>query len=631
MGLIFKISWRNLFRQKRRNFFLGLAIALGMMILVATSSFTKGLTDTILNRWLIYAYGHVAINGYEEGNRNKSIIRDMDRIIDILKNVKGIKSVNNYLTVFSTIVGNGRSGTIHLASTPGKDELDELKNMGRSGNFSDFTNLSVENPIVLSESKASDLNVKVLDKLGVRFINVNGQMQSARMTLVATQKFLNSGTAGYIGVVRSDNLKKLMGLRPYESGPLQIVLDHMDDPKTAISAADKIRELLSPGLAGYYCEINSGPYKTSGAVLAFYTNSDSMALIESNLPLYKGSWDIATNTSYAAISAGAAGKLRLRGAGDEIKVVYRNKFGGSTTNIYKIGAVFQPDPYMANELILAGENNFYFSYLRNLPRDLTDANNVYTNSSTNGLSAAIGKEWKLLPGTFTADALDKKLRKNLKAGLCVPYYNVSTMYESASFVLDMQSGLDSVSLAAVMILFFVILIGVLNILRMTIRERTREIGTIRAIGMQKEDVKISFILETLLLAFFSCAAGIILSSIILFLISLFPIETDSMFGMFLIDRRLHYIISPGKPEMIFIQFLLFLLQLSVIRFDRHIKNWIVSIILIIIVIVSFSLSGSGNGIFTFLLLILNILVAVAYFPARKAAELPAASALRLYE
>src|SRR5271157_2904483 len=135
MGLLFKISFRNLLRQKRRNFFLGLAIAVGMMILVATSSFTKGLTDVILNKWLVYSYGHVSINGYENGSRQNSVIRDRDRIVSIIKSVKGVHAVNNYLADYTRVVGNGKSGMLALVGMPTNEGLEFFKNTLEKGNI----------------------------------------------------------------------------------------------------------------------------------------------------------------------------------------------------------------------------------------------------------------------------------------------------------------------------------------------------------------------------------------------------------------------------------------------------------------------------------------------------------------
>jgi ABC-type antimicrobial peptide transport system permease subunit len=318
--------------------------------------------------------------------------------------------------------------------------------------------------------------------------------------------------------------------------------------------------------------------------------------------------------------------------GDTVTGVYSNKFEGAlTANVYKIAAVYNPGKVLPDNVILVSENNFYHGYLRNLPADVSNYKGSYTPSTNNVLMPVLATEWRLLPRTATSDELIKKIRNTMKENWEGSYYDVSTMYEAASFLIDMQRGLDIISLVAVMILFFVILIGVLNTLRMTIRERTREIGTIRSIGMQKEDVRTTFILETFYLTLFGCLAGIILGIIILNLFALIKIETDSMFGMLLLDKHINFVLFLGRIVNIIILFSILALEVIVISFDRHIPRWIVSALLVIFILLGFIMSGSGSGILTFLILIINMLIAIAYFPARRAAEMSAASALRQYE
>ncbi len=630
MGILFKISFRNLLRQKRRNFFLGMAIAVGMMILVATSSFTKGLTDMILNKMLVYSYGHVSINGYENGNRQNPVIRDKDRIIKLIKSVKGVKEVNNYPADYTRVVGNGRSDMMALVGMPPNEGIDFMKTTLKAGNPNDFTNSSIENPVFMSDKRAAYLNVKIGDTLNVRLSTINGQVQSARLTVVATQKELNSGQ-GMAFYIPLEKMKALRGYRPFESGPLQVVLDRMDDPSSALAAANKIYALLKPDIASFYGEFDAGNMKTHATVLSFYTNSNTMSLIASNLAVVQGSWKAATNSNAIALSAAVSSKLNTR-IGDMVTGIYSNKFEGAlTTNLYRVAAVYKPGNILGGDTILVSENNFYYGYLRNLPADIDLYKGSYKTATNNVLLPALATEWKLLPRTATSDALQKKIRNALKQDWEGSYYDVSTMYEAASFLLDMQRGLDMISLVAVMILFFVILIGVLNTLRMTIRERTREIGTVRSIGMQKEDVRSTFILETFYLTLFGCIAGIILGVALLNLLSLFTIETDSMFGMLLINKHINFVVSAGNPGIILMLLVLLGLEIAVISLDNHIYRWLVSTLLIIFVLIGFMISGSGSGVLTFLILILNMLMAIAYFPARRAAAMEAAAALRQYE
>ena len=118
------------------------------------------------------------------------------------------------------------------------------------------------------------------------------------------------------------------------------------------------------------------------------------------------------------------------------------------------------------------------------------------------------------------------------------------MYETASDILKLEGVLKLITLIAVMIIFFIILIGVINTLRMSIRERTREIGTIRSIGMQRGDVKKMFLIETMMLTFISSVTGICLALISIVILGHFTIHTQSALNILLVDKHLHFVPIP---------------------------------------------------------------------------------------
>ena len=55
----------------------------------------------------------------------------------------------------------------------------------------------------------------------------------------------------------------------------------------------------------------------------------------------------------------------------------------------------------------------------------------------------------------------------------------------------------------IVILIAIIIIGIMNTMWIAIRERTREIGTLRAIGMHRREVLWMFLLESLMLGLFA--------------------------------------------------------------------------------------------------------------------------------
>jgi putative ABC transport system permease protein len=192
----------------------------------------------------------------------------------------------------------------------------------------------------------------------------------------------------------------------------------------------------------------------------------------------------------------------------------------------------------------------------------------------------LSTEWILLDRTRTTSELRKKYTDIARLKTKATTVDVQTMYESASMIINLEYALNLITLAAVMILFFIIQVGVVNTLRMTIRERTREIGTMRSIGMQKGDVRNIFLLETFFLTFFACLAGIALSFVAMALLTLiqFP-GSGNPLGMLLVNHRLHFV-----PTLL--------------------------------------------GTVFYFILILAIATATAWFPARKAAQLSPSDALR---
>jgi len=78
-------------------------------------------------------------------------------------------------------------------------------------------------------------------------------------------------------------------------------------------------------------------------------------------------------------------------------------------------------------------------------------------------------------------------------------------------------------------------------MRMSIRERTREIGTTRAIGMQRNDVRSVFVMEIVILTVFACVAGILLAYGLMALLASATIDLkDNPFSMFFVNKHLYF-------------------------------------------------------------------------------------------
>ncbi|HEX9399287.1 MAG TPA: FtsX-like permease family protein [Anaeromyxobacter sp.] len=95
------------------------------------------------------------------------------------------------------------------------------------------------------------------------------------------------------------------------------------------------------------------------------------------------------------------------------------------------------------------------------------------------------------------------------------------------------------------ILMFVVVIGILNTLAIAIRERTREIGTLRAIGMQRRKVLWLFLLETALLGAGGAGAGALVAVGIAAALNAAHIALPEAAQIFLAQDRLTFLLEPG--------------------------------------------------------------------------------------
>ena len=105
---------------------------------------------------------------------------------------------------------------------------------------------------------------------------------------------------------------------------------------------------------------------------------------------------------------------------------------------------------------------------------------------------------------------------------------------------------DTVTSIMITILLIIIILGVMNTMWITIRERTREIGTLRAIGMTRPRILTMFLLETLILSSTTAAAGVALGVGITYMLNSFGIPVSEGFQLFLMSDTLRMVVRPDS-------------------------------------------------------------------------------------
>ena len=103
--------------------------------------------------------------------------------------------------------------------------------------------------------------------------------------------------------------------------------------------------------------------------------------------------------------------------------------------------------------------------------------------------------------------------------------------------------LTAVSYGILALLSLVVAVGILNLYRVIIYERTREIGTMRAIGLQRYQVRNLILCEAAILAVCGILAGLVLSFLGLKAASLIPLSGTAGLDIFLDRGHLSWVLN----------------------------------------------------------------------------------------
>ncbi|MHB1843914.1 MAG: ABC transporter permease [Deltaproteobacteria bacterium] len=116
--------------------------------------------------------------------------------------------------------------------------------------------------------------------------------------------------------------------------------------------------------------------------------------------------------------------------------------------------------------------------------------------------------------------------------------DVTSWEDELSFFSWTLKALDGLSATLLVILLAIVVIGIMNTMWIAIRERTREIGTLRAIGMQREQVVRQFLVEALLLGLAATVTGVAFGALVALLLNAARVPVPIGVQIFLLSNHL---------------------------------------------------------------------------------------------
>jgi putative ABC transport system permease protein len=243
------------------------------------------------------------------------------------------------------------------------------------------------------------------------------------------------------------------------------------------------------------------------------------------------------------ISEPIAKRLDVR-VGDRVLVEMKTYTGQNNVGDFAIAGI-TVDPGILGSM--AGyANKAYVNQLLNLEPDAYQSLGFYLPSLTgmdkygSALYESLRKKAQVFDRGIADEqqnyvrAMMNQAKKETWSGI---KYRVFTLNDMLQQVQQIVNVLNSASLVILIVLFLIIMVGITNTFRIIMYERIREIGTMRSIGMQREEVRGLFLFEATFLAVGGVLAGIIFALIIMGGVSLADFGLNS--PLFIILKNGH--------------------------------------------------------------------------------------------
>ena len=247
MSTVFKLSLRNLTRQKRRNAILAIAIAFGFFVVTFIDGLTSGMVSNLEDMITQIAGGTVLIAGYEkepaveEGGKPNliNVVRDKYYIRDLVeKNNIDYRYFSRYTLAAGQMIFNGKKS---LSAVYGRDFteselLDSFQIVSGS-----LDNLRDPYAMVINSKIAENLNLEVGDQVIFTTSTIYGQNTVAdfKIALITKATSLVDSTQVFVNI---ETLNQLVGIPEGGYTTFTIFLKNKKDQlKVAMKLEDLIR------------------------------------------------------------------------------------------------------------------------------------------------------------------------------------------------------------------------------------------------------------------------------------------------------------------------------------------------------------------------------------------------------
>lgn len=170
--------------------------------------------------------------------------------------------------------------------------------------------------------------------------------------------------------------------------------------------------------------------------------------------------------------------------------------------------------------------------MRRIPQDMDLLRKAFTDAGFILMDREAKPFWQKFESVNREDWTGQKL-------------DITTWEEEMSFFKWTVAGIDGLMTILTSVLLVIIAVGIMNSLWIAIRERTREIGTLRAIGMQRLRVLAMFVIEAFTLGSLGTVVGAIVGMLGVAIVNAARIPVPEGARLFLMSNQVKLAVEPS--------------------------------------------------------------------------------------
>ncbi|MDH4261464.1 MAG: FtsX-like permease family protein [Spirochaetia bacterium] len=199
--------------------------------------------------------------------------------------------------------------------------------------------------------------------------------------------------------------------------------------------------------------------------------------------------------------------------------------------IFSNFSVFMPHQSV-NDLYQINSNNMgalyvYIKNIKQLPKDMDILRKSLTEAGYTMMDSDPRVFWIKFDSVNREDWTGQKI-------------DLTTWEDEISFIKWTITAIDGITYILTSILLIIIVIGIMNSMWIAINERTREIGTLRAIGMQRRRVMSMFVIEAFTLSALATLTGAVWGLLLAGIVHALHIHIPTGAQMFLMSNTLKF-------------------------------------------------------------------------------------------